>query len=471
MLLGTAGRTYDAGFVDLARAVRVRGRVCSVRRFSKKLTFFDLAHAEVVTTGGGNDDSAEAVPSCSGSSRQPHLQVVVNRKIYREEKSMNLCDRVREGDWLLCVGHPGRTRTGLASDVSLFATSIGVDLYDLSDSSRIVVLLGDAANGRANAKQVARQMGITPTLFSSLSTLLHKPMQRREASIYMSQDAGAKRKAVANSDTLSSSSSSRSISSNICTKPANSLTERQTRLEEVARKKQRNFFVVLEAPSKLSNIAAIMRTCDALGVTKLLLVTPQAGLLLGDDNRGSTSASSYGTSADETIFSGEILRRCSASANFWVETQVFTSVAECGTFLDATHALSYGTVLCEKSQQLWDTKFQPASVEGNITTVNGIALWFGTEVSGLSEAAMRYCQKHIYVPMYGMVESLNLSVCVGIVAGEVVRQRLAFVRTGDGNSLRTTSLSADDQAAWVARMSTRVAKRQRTGRLRVDAGE
>ena len=99
------------------------------------------------------------------------------------------------------------------------------------------------------------------------------------------------------------------------------------------------------------------------------------------------------------------------------------------------------------------------------------ALWFGTEVSGLSEAAMRYCQKHIYVPMYGMVESLNLSVCVGIVAGEVVRQRLAFVRTGDGNSLRTTSLSADDQAAWVARMSTRVAKRQRTGRLRVDAGE
>ena len=209
-----------------------------------------------------------------------------------------------------------------------------------------------------------------------------------------------------------------------------------------------------------------MRTCDALGVTKLLLVAPQDGLLPGNKHHGATENAQVSTRTDgigcrdDEIFSGEILRRCSASANFWVETQVFDTVAECAGFLDAMCVTSYGTVLRAESRQLWDTVFQLDGVGDNGVAVNKVALWFGTEVSGLSEAAVRYCERHVCVPMRGMVESLNLSVCVGMVAGEVVRQRLAFVRA-EGGTPRTTSLPAEDQAAWVARMSARAGKRRR----------
>ncbi|WP_118975635.1 RNA methyltransferase [Taibaiella koreensis] len=53
-----------------------------------------------------------------------------------------------------------------------------------------------------------------------------------------------------------------------------------------------------------------------------------------------------------------------------------------------------------------------------------VALVFGNEVSGVSEAALSLCDGGIEIPQWGAKHSLNISVTVGIVLWEIARRRL-----------------------------------------------
>ena len=53
----------------------------------------------------------------------------------------------------------------------------------------------------------------------------------------------------------------------------------------------------------------------------------------------------------------------------------------------------------------------------------GIALVFGNEVNGVSDAALAQCKSSIEIPQWGSKHSLNISVSVGVVAWELVRNR------------------------------------------------
>lgn len=52
------------------------------------------------------------------------------------------------------------------------------------------------------------------------------------------------------------------------------------------------------------------------------------------------------------------------------------------------------------------------------------ALVFGNEVSGVSDAVMALVDGAIEVPQFGTKHSLNVAVCIGVVAWEFVRQDL-----------------------------------------------
>jgi len=43
-----------------------------------------------------------------------------------------------------------------------------------------------------------------------------------------------------------------------------------------------------------------------------------------------------------------------------------------------------------------------------------LALVVGNEVNGLSPQILKYCDKKVFIPMYGKKESLNVSVATGI---------------------------------------------------------
>lgn len=44
-----------------------------------------------------------------------------------------------------------------------------------------------------------------------------------------------------------------------------------------------------------------------------------------------------------------------------------------------------------------------------------VALFFGTELTGLSEEAMSFSDEHIKIPVYGFTESFNISVSVSVI--------------------------------------------------------
>jgi len=50
-------------------------------------------------------------------------------------------------------------------------------------------------------------------------------------------------------------------------------------------------------------------------------------------------------------------------------------------------------------------------------------LVMGNEASGVSKEILELSDRVVKIPMYGMVQSLNVSVACGVVLYEVVRQR------------------------------------------------
>jgi tRNA (guanosine-2'-O-)-methyltransferase len=69
----------------------------------------------------------------------------------------------------------------------------------------------------------------------------------------------------------------------------------------------------------------------------------------------------------------------------------------------------------------------------DIDFVRPVALVFGSEADGISEACQSFADRNVRIPMFGMVQSLNLSVSVAIILYEALRQRA--VRGSDKSRL------------------------------------
>jgi len=61
--------------------------------------------------------------------------------------------------------------------------------------------------------------------------------------------------------------------------------------------------------------------------------------------------------------------------------------------------------------------------EVDYTVFTKLAVWFGNESRGISELAVQRSEMCIGIPMFGMIESLNLGTTSGIVLYEVTKQR------------------------------------------------
>jgi tRNA (guanosine-2'-O-)-methyltransferase len=54
-----------------------------------------------------------------------------------------------------------------------------------------------------------------------------------------------------------------------------------------------------------------------------------------------------------------------------------------------------------------------------------VAILLGSELAGVSQSAAELADEHIYIPMRGMVDSLNVSVANALILYEAARQREA----------------------------------------------
>ena len=60
--------------------------------------------------------------------------------------------------------------------------------------------------------------------------------------------------------------------------------------------------------------------------------------------------------------------------------------------------------------------------KGDFTQVR-LAVWFGNEGSGISDLAVAKSTFCVNIPMFGLIESLNLATATGIVLYEITKQR------------------------------------------------
>jgi tRNA (guanosine-2'-O-)-methyltransferase len=114
--------------------------------------------------------------------------------------------------------------------------------------------------------------------------------------------------------------------------------------------------------------------------------------------------------------SDNTLNNTSVSAIKWTFVKVFKSSTECFDHLEKNNFTSLGTSPHIKGKM-------NVSLDQGIFTQKKLAIWFGTETSGMSDCAIERCTQLIQIPMCGIIESFNLSVSTGIVLYEITKQR------------------------------------------------
>jgi tRNA (guanosine-2'-O-)-methyltransferase len=103
----------------------------------------------------------------------------------------------------------------------------------------------------------------------------------------------------------------------------------------------------------------------------------------------------------------------SASARKWVDTERHKNPALLLAALKARNMRVYATSFSEKARPLAEFDFTLPS-----------AVILGNEHGGVSGELVAIADAELYIPMYGMIQSFNVSVAAALVLYEASRQRL-----------------------------------------------
>ncbi len=153
-------------------------------------------------------------------------------------------------------------------------------------------------------------------------------------------------------------------------------------------KRQHNLQLVLENIHDPHNVSAIFRTADAVGIPLISLI--------------------YNLEKFPRIG-----KKSSASAYKWVEKEKFSNVEECFNKLHSRGMKIFASYLDDSAKGLYELDLtQPC------------AIVLGNEHRGISEEVVKNCDETFFIPMFGMVQSLNVSVAAAVILYEAARQRL-----------------------------------------------
>ena len=81
-------------------------------------------------------------------------------------------------------------------------------------------------------------------------------------------------------------------------------------------------------------------------------------------------------------------------------------------------------------------------------TCDKLALWVGNEFAGLSGLAISAADTELFIPMRGMIQSLNLSVAAAVCLNEISRQRTSV--DPDGCRFAPTEAEQKKMVGWQA---------------------
>ena len=164
--------------------------------------------------------------------------------------------------------------------------------------------------------------------------------------------------------------------------------ERFQKIKDILNKRQPDLTVVLDNIHKPHNLAAIIRSCDAVGVSDI-----------------------HGISSNEQKV-GVNLKSASGS-NHWVNLHIHHSIPNVISELKQSGFSIYAANDSAKAIDYRKIDYTKPSV-----------IVLGAELDGILPETLDVVDEEIKIPMQGMVESLNVSVANAVILFEAQRQRL-----------------------------------------------
>lgn len=162
--------------------------------------------------------------------------------------------------------------------------------------------------------------------------------------------------------------------------------ERYEKLKRTLDLRQPDLTLLTEQIHKPRNIAALVRTSDAVGIHELNMVwpwdkhRPYSGTAMGSDR--------------------------------WVDIIRHESMPQA---IGSLH---------DKKYQIYAAHLSDSAIDYRDVDYTGpCAILLGNEKRGVSDEAAAKVDQHIVIPMLGMVESFNVSVAAAIILAEAQRQR------------------------------------------------
>ena len=167
-----------------------------------------------------------------------------------------------------------------------------------------------------------------------------------------------------------------------------SMTERRrARIEQVLRHRQKDLTLVLANIHDPHNVSAIYRSCDAFGVASVHLY--------------------YTTCAFPALS-----KKTSASARKWVDTVRHDDRESLFAALRARPCQVLATSCTPSARPVGDYDFTKPT-----------AIIMGNEHAGVPEELIPHVDGEVYIPMFGMIQSFNVSVAAALKLAEASRQR------------------------------------------------
>ena len=164
------------------------------------------------------------------------------------------------------------------------------------------------------------------------------------------------------------------------------LPRRFERIKNVLNCRMKNLTVLVEDVNKAHNLSAILRTCDAAGVLEANFISKN------------NSVKTFNSTAQ--------------GSQKWIKLN---------NYKNATSAIS---ALKEKGFKLYGTALNESSIDyRNFDYSENTCFVLGAEKWGLTNELISNVDQSIFIPMRGMVQSLNVSVAASILLFEAIRQR------------------------------------------------
>lgn len=166
---------------------------------------------------------------------------------------------------------------------------------------------------------------------------------------------------------------------------------RHKRIKHVIAQRQRGVIVVLEDIHDPHNSAAILRTCDAMGIQNIWYIFEQ----------------------EKAYNPKKVGKATSSSANKWLDYKIYSSTSDCIKTLKKEGYHIAVSALTESAISLEDYQ----------CTDEKIALIVGNEHRGVSDEALKNADTVLKIPMWGFVQSLNVSVAAAVMLWDITKKR------------------------------------------------